>query len=116
MQDTPRAVQLFGRHDAHQRVRQREFGQRPFDARALQARFAQAVGAADEQRHVTSAMQPVVEVRGQLFGAPLRAAHVERDDQRILGNGRRHARAFVVHGARDVGVFAALAGRDFHEI
>src|SRR6185369_6067991 len=80
-QDAERTVELFQDNKTGEPVRQRQPPERPREIRARHEVARQPVGAADDQRDaLLAAVHRLLQRRGELLGAQLLAALVERPE------------------------------------
>src|SRR6185295_13928174 len=89
-----RAIELLGEQDAHERVRERELGERPFEVRALQHFRREAVGTADEEREIAPVLHALAEPGGERLRRHFFAALIERDDVLVLAYGGEQSLTF----------------------
>ena len=78
--DAPGAVQRFGDDDAHQRVWQGQFAERPaFIGQRLDFR-CDSFRAADDERNAAAVLLPVLQAGGKRLARVLAAGNIEGDD------------------------------------
>src|SRR5262245_296219 len=81
-QDGGRAIELLGKYDAREAVRQRDGAERELQVGGSARRFAQAIGSADENAGGSrAAVASLGQQSCESLAAQRLATHIERDDE-----------------------------------
>ena len=108
-------IELFGKHQTHQHMRQCQRTERPGFIRTGQHLRRVTFGATDQESEIAAAATPVFQPLCELFGAVHPAATIKRNDLHRLRQRRKHPRTFICGRARRIPAFAAHAGFDLDQ-
>ena len=113
--DAPGAVERFSHDDAHQRVRQGEFAERPaFVGKRADFR-SDTFWPTDNEGELAVIFLPVLQTRGEAGAAVLAPRDVEGDDVVTRLQGAANLRCFFVLCGRELAGICAFLQRDFGE-
>src|SRR3569832_1091922 len=116
LQYGPGAIQLFGRDDAYQHVRQGQRRQRPLQVRARAAALGETIGPAHQQGDVAPVLHPGRQLQREHLGGPALTIHLERDHEAVLRYGGELALALLRDRPRDVRALGAPPRRDLDQM
>ena len=106
--DAPGTVERFGDDNAHQRVRQGEFAERPAFVRERFDVRSDAFRAADDEGELAVVFLPMLQACGEAFAAVFAAGDVEGDDVVAGVHGAADLRRFFVLRSGELARAAAL--------